>query len=539
MGFLQAFRAEAGSGRPALSEHDDFWYHPAGWVTDSGIRLSPAAAQSLAAVWCGVNVYAKGVAMLPCHVYERLPRGKERVPGHPLYDVLRWQPNALQTAYEFWEMATGHVVVRGNFYAQIMPGPRGFADQLIPLHPDRMRVAQLPSGRPLYAYTPASGQPKTYTQEQIFHLRGPGGNGLTGESFLSYGANSLGGMLAVQSYQRKFFKQGITAAIAVTHPNELGKTGRENLRASINEYAAGLENAFGVLLLEENLSLEKIGISPQDAQLIDATNAGVEDVARWLDLPLHRLKVNKPGAVSYNSVEIANLEYLISSLQPMLIRFEQAIQRDLVLAKDRYFIEFNMEGQLRGDAKSRADFYWKMWQMGAYSINDILELENRNPVPGGDRRFVPANMVPVEEAGQRVPRTVVSAETDDLKALVAVADAPPRARAAARPRDTRAALIITEAAERLVRKEIAAIRKAAERFSADATGWQAWLRTFYADHAGLVAYTLALPPEVAREYVSRHGLELERTGVAATAEWEWREASSLAALVLQQDEPAA
>jgi HK97 family phage portal protein len=82
--------------------------------------------------------------------------------------------------------------------------------------------------------------------------------------------------------------------------------------------------------------------------------------------------------------------------------WEQDVQRDLIPQEDsnRYFTEFLLEGLLRADTAARGEFYSKMFGIGAFSPNDILEKENMNGYQGGDEHFMPLNMMPV---GQQKP----------------------------------------------------------------------------------------------------------------------------------------
>jgi hypothetical protein len=128
--------------------------------------------------------------------------------------------------------------------------------------------------------------------------------------------------------------------------------------------------------------------SMHDSQFIEARKWQLAEIARLFRVPLHLLGAEtSPG-----SVEHAGLDYVQHTILPWLRRFESAFQRDLISDDDRYFVEFDVRGLMRGDAASRSAYYRAMWDIGALSTNDILELENRNPVEGGDERYRPLNM---------------------------------------------------------------------------------------------------------------------------------------------------
>ncbi|MCH8054835.1 MAG: phage portal protein, partial [Deltaproteobacteria bacterium] len=126
------------------SEWDDFWYNSVGTLTTAGIRVTADTAFNVSAVYAAVRIVSETVAQIPLIIYRRMANGgKERAENHPLFDLLHNQPNPWQTSFEWREMMTSHLALRGNAYNEIIPGPRGAVDQLIPLNPDRIKIEQL------------------------------------------------------------------------------------------------------------------------------------------------------------------------------------------------------------------------------------------------------------------------------------------------------------------------------------------------------------------------------------------------------------
>ncbi|HVL67192.1 MAG TPA: phage portal protein [Vicinamibacterales bacterium] len=497
---------------------DDFWYSPlAGYIGHAGVRVTPELAMTLSAIWAATTIYAKTIGSLPCILYRALDRGKERARDHHLYDRLRWQPNQWQTAMEFWEMVVGHWFLRGIHFSQIVEGSRSFAEQLIPRNPDRMTQKMRPDNTLQFEYRLPNGDTKTFFQDEMFVVRGFSSDGVHALSLIQYGAQAFGAHVAAETFAAKFFAQGAAPALAVVHPGQLGEAGLKNLRDSVTSYASGLANAHGVLALEEDVKLTVLGIKPADAQLVAVREFGVEDVARWADLPVHRLRANRQGTSSYASVEMFEIEMIVHSFRPVAVRIEQAIHRDLILEHEResLFVEYLFDALARGDMTARGEFYSKMWDRGAFSVNDILELENRNPVEGGDRRFVPANMMPLD----RVDEAINNRRTG--------------------PVDRRAALIAHEVAQALVRKEVAAVTGAAKRHAASPDAWNAALVEFYEDFAHDICVRLKVSPGEAREYAARHGLALREQGVVAAKHWEATAPAELVCLALDARPSAA
>jgi len=170
---------------------------------------------------------------------------------------------------------------------------------------------------------------------------------------------------------------------------------------------------------------------------------------------------------------------VLDVLMPHMTAWEQSIWRDLLTTegKRRFYAKHIIEGLLRGSPADRAEYYNKMFALGAYSTNDILEIEDRNPVEGGDQRFVPLNMISLENAG-KVPEPAKNSRMDQL---------------------------IESEATRVARKEVEAVGKAIKR---GLDGFEKWARDFYTKHALFVAQVLVIDEENARHYTDHALSEL-------------------------------
>ena len=84
------------------------------------------------------------------------------------------------------------------------------------------------------------------------------------------------------------------------------------------------------------------------------------------------------------------------------MRIEEEFNAKLLGKADKaYFIEFNIDGLLRGDLGSRYKAYAVARQWGWMSVNDIRAKENLNPLDNGDIYLTPLNMV--EAGNQNTP----------------------------------------------------------------------------------------------------------------------------------------
>lgn len=490
---------------PTRNPDDERWWGGTQTTAISGVTVNADIALTLSTVWACTMLLAETIASLPLFIYQVDTNNntRERARNHPLYDVVHSQPNQWQTASEFRQMMTTHMLLRGNAYARIVPGARGAVDQLLPIHPDLVTVERLPNGRLRYSVTQEDGQPpKRYNQEDIFHVRGPSQDGITGMSVIDYSRNSLGLGLATHNYGSKFFRNDSRPGGVLRMDGRVSKDAAERLKASWESAHSGGNN-HRVAILEEGLQWQAIGIAPDEAQFLGTIEANAEDVCRWFRVPPHMVGLTSKQTSWGTGIEEQTIGFLTFTLMPWLTRWKEAISRDLILAPQIYFAEFVVEGLLRGNIEGRYNAYATGRQWGWLSVNDIRRLENMNPVDNGDVYLQPLNM---SEAG--VPVDTPSAAAFDA----------PHYR-----------LLAEENAGRVVRKEIAVMTKAAARFT-NYDEFAEFAALFYGDHAAYVAQTMRISLDAATAYCELNRSELIEYGVAAMDDWQPRRINALADL---------
>ncbi len=458
------------TGAPA--PWDNFWYGPAGGHSSSaGMRVTPESSKRLSTVIACVSAKARQFAMLPIRIYTDLPGGGKRVVNnHPLYDLLYYQPNHIQTAFEFKQMMQGHLEVRGNAYAEKMPGPRGPIDQLMPLHPDRVTVEVLKdSGRLRYRYNdPLTGGTRILLQEEVFHLREFPDSMAVGQSRISMALDTLGVALARQDFMARFLKNDARTGIAITGFNPKTNEADEEFRKKIQRAQTG-ENRGKTLILPPGLEIKELGITPVDSQLLEGHKASQVEICTIFNVLPHLVGVDAGKSATYASVEQFNIMNAVQSVLPMAIIWEQAIQRDLIINR-RYYAKASLASLLRGDTASRYAAYNVALSTGWMSQDDVRELEDLNPIPGGIGKtyWRPANWAPLSQltnpqpllpgGSKPTPGSKDDAdEDDDQETEVGSGGEDTTAR------NERLKLLAISSADRCVRREVSGARKLIER----------------------------------------------------------------------------
>lgn len=374
----------------------------------AGKRVNEFTAMQTTAVYACVRILAESIAGLPLHVYAYRGEGRERVPGHPLFTILHDAPNPEMTSFVFRETLMVHLLLWGNAYAQILRDRAGRVAGLYPLLPNRMSVNRDEDGRLYYTYQRVTDENPNFKRggevilpaEDVLHIPGLGFDGLIGYSPIAMARNAVGMTLACEEYGASFFANGARPGGVLQHPGVLKDPAK--LRESWQAVYGGAANTGKVAVLEEGMTYQQIGIPPEEAQFLETRKFQVDEIARLYRIPPHM--VGDLDKSSFSNIEQQSLEFVKYTLNPWVVRWEQALQKSLLLPEERkrYFIRFNVDGLLRGDYQSRMQGYAVGRQNGWLSANDIREMEDMNPIPaeeGGDTYLINGNMTKLRDAG--------------------------------------------------------------------------------------------------------------------------------------------
>lgn len=381
---------------------------PTGWDVDILDGHSAEGAQKISAVYGAVQYICDFIAPLPVYVFDRKTR--ERSYGHRLSRVLQIRPNPFQTPSDFKRFMVRSLLLRGNAYAYIHRDQYGHVKELIPLLADYMRVKVI-KGKLWYFYTqPETGQLWQLYPLQVIHYKMDSDDGYTGLSVLHYAQRTLHRAAAADRYEEAVYDNnarpgGVLETDAdlagdsnVPDPDNPGQyiSIKDNVRRAWERVHGGSDNAFRTAILDNGLKYKPISLTAYDASFVSAKDVSIADIARFFGVPLHALMTGKQ---SFQSNEQNSLEFAQGRGMALIKAMEEEDSYKLLmddeLASDAW-IKRNMDARLRGDTASRANFYRTMHDIGGYSVNDIMQLEDRPDVPGGDVRMARLDSVPLE-----------------------------------------------------------------------------------------------------------------------------------------------
>lgn len=374
-----------------------------GNTTKSGANVTENLSLSVTAVWACIKILAWTQASLPLITYKRLkPRGKERAPGHFVYKLLHSNPNPEQTSFECRSLLSVHQNLWGVGIAEI-EFKKGKPVALWPIPPWLVKMKKAKSkGKLFYEIDLGIEGKKIIPASKFITFPSLMTNQYEWKSPISVHRETIGFSMALSDFGSLTFGQGTNPAGTVTHPSRLKEESEKNLRKSLEKYG-GLDNSHRIMLLEEGMKFERIGLPPEDAQYLESRKFSVAEVARIYNVPLHLLQDHEKSTSWGSGIEELNLGFVTFTLRPYLVQWEQEIHKKLFFEDENYFAEFLVEGLLRGKLTERYNAYQIGRNGGWLSANDIREIENKNPLPGeqGDIYLVPMNMIDASKINEK------------------------------------------------------------------------------------------------------------------------------------------
>jgi len=366
----------------------------------AGKAVTAQTAIQLSTVYACVRVIAETVASLPFGVYESAEDGNRKATSHPLYRLIHDEPNTEMTSFVMREVMLTHLLLYGNSYSQIIRNGKNVVIGLYPLLPDHMSVDRTDKGKLVYTYTTTSSKTVTLDPSNVLHIPGLGFDGIMGYSPIALEKNAIGLGIASEEYGSKFFQNGARPSGILTHPNTVRDPKR--VRESWNSAYGGSSNANRVAILEEGMTFTPLSIPNNEAQFLETRKFQVEEICRIFRVPPHL--VGNLERATFSNIEHQSIDFAVHTIRPWLIRIEQAMNRSLFAEQEKghFYVQFNIDGLMRGDYKSRMEGYAIGRQNGWLSANDIRALENMNPIPdeeGGNTYYLNGNMIPAGLAG--------------------------------------------------------------------------------------------------------------------------------------------
>jgi HK97 family phage portal protein len=406
-----------GSVKSGLTEIPEFLSYPG---VKSGVAVTWRTALEVSAVLACVRAIADGLAQTPVRFYDGSQDRLARIKDHPLESLLR-RPNRWQTEYEFRETLAIHAALTGNafvFVNRVGLSSARRIKELIPIAPGRVTVyrkadmsleyhvtAEVPdqSGLSQGLSELGVGKVAVFSQDMIWHFRGPSWNSWMGLEPVKLAREAIGLAIATETAHAMLHKNGVQPGALYSVEGNLSEEQQEKLAGWIEKHVSG-DNSFRPLILDRGAKYASQAMTGVDAQHLETRRFQIEEICRAFRVnPLIAGFSDKTS--TYASAEQMFIAHVVHCIAPWAKRFEDSARCALLAPDDPTVIRLHLNGLMRGAAADRSAFYAKALGQGGgqgwMTPNEVREDEGLDWLAGEDT--IPAAIVSAAPAPEKTP----------------------------------------------------------------------------------------------------------------------------------------
>lgn len=365
-----------------------------GGETSSGAKVTEESSLKFTGVRAAVDLRSTLLASMPVSVFKRTNSGREVLTQDPVYKLIAYSPNPYMNAFNFWELMNNYLDLWGNAYA-VITWSSGKPIGLSPVHPSAVTPEATIDGV-VYKISDSTdkGLKPVYFPKEMLHFRGLSTDGLKGKSPIRDAAEAIGLGLAAEKFGAELFNnKGILRGVL-----EMDGSLDEASRSAFAK--AWSKNAdHGTPLLEYGIKYKTLNIPPEDAQFLQSREFQLQDIARIYHIPPPLL--GELSRSTFSNVENLDLQFVKYGLRPMVKRYEKELEIKLFPGDMTKGIAFDLNGLMRGDTATRADYYSKMISSRVLSPNEVRNFEGLNPYDGGDAYENPNTLTDKSNADEK------------------------------------------------------------------------------------------------------------------------------------------
>lgn len=416
-------KAPAPEERNAPTPENQGWTGWGNWgnTSISGVSVTRDTALGVPAIWDAVNKVSSTLASLPFNIFEVTDEGSKPAKKHPVYHLIRLEPNEWQSAYSF-RCALFAQACFGDAYAKITRNGIGRPTSLEIIDTSCVTLYRRDSGQYYYIVRRTIGN--RYSEEVVsmgdmIHVKGLTLDGMMGKQVTDIHRDSISTSIAAEQYGNYFFANGASPSGALVYPQPLQPGQKEIAERKIQEKAGGIRKTGQVMVLDGGVRFEKMSNDPSSAMLNETRNFQVNQAGRIFGVPVPLLQ--QLDKATLNNMETMGIQFVNLCLRPWAVQVEQEFARKLLTYDERrnesYFFRFNFNGLLRADTKARAEYYklalgGPSTGIGFLSVNEVRELENFDKIDDGDDVFTADMLLEMQNKTQTNGQETIQANAD-------------------------------------------------------------------------------------------------------------------------------
>lgn len=341
-----------------------------------GYKLEDSAT-SLSAFYAALELISNSIAQLPILVKKNNKINK----NHPINLLFK---DGLISKYNLIKMLISDVILHGNAYCYIERAKDGTPINLVYCEHGTVNIVYNQKKQELYYQIPFIKKVNIESCN-VIHLFKDSINGVQGRSLITYANQVIKLSQATDKAARNYYASGCALQGALTIKGARKGAKEQARQAFANTHG---DKGSGLVILDDDMSYQQLSSNANDSQMLEARSFNVAEIARFFNInPI--LLGDKSGA-SYNSIELANIEFVTHTLMPYVAMMQDEFNRKLVKPSENGItIDIDETWLMKGDQKTTAEYLTKLTSSGIMTINEARNHLGLIPVEGGDEVQIP------------------------------------------------------------------------------------------------------------------------------------------------------
>ena len=400
-------------------------YASSGLVKESSgvsntISITEDTAMKIGALNQGINIIADTIASMPIYLYKEDNGFQQYVPNDPRSKALSGMANEVLTSFNLKRNLIKDLILYGNAYAKINREKDG-----------KVTLVYLPTSivTPKKDNTGYFFQVQSYSTDvmgeqvaseivdygdMLVFIRNAKYNSITGTGILDYASDVLDTSIRETNYMSNLFKNGLSAKAVLSSKTPFKKEIKEQLKADLKDFYSGADNAGKMMVLEGDISVLPLSLTPADIKLIENKHFTISEIARFLNIQKHLLNLDR-GQGTYSNITQERLMLLQNTLMPYTVILEEGINQKLLteeeIADGTYYFSFNTSEMLKLTPEDQATYMINLYKENIVTLEEVRATLNL----GGDTEIIDRLNKYQELKDAKIVESLSESNTDEAK----------------------------------------------------------------------------------------------------------------------------
>ena len=342
------------------------------------ITIDEDTALKIGALYQGINIIGDTIASMPVYLYKDNEGFTEVFMNDPRSRVMSNMANETLSSFNMKKTLIKDMILHGNAYAKIEQTKSEVKMYYLPT--DVITPKKDSSG---YYYeiqsysTDVNGE--NYPAEvvddtdMLVLIRNNKYNSVTGVGLLEYAKDILGLSIEESEYMLNLFRNGLSAKALLTSKTPFKREIKEQLKKDLREFYSGSANAGKMMVLEGDIGVTNLSLSPADIKLIENKHFTISEISRFLNIQKHLLNLDRQQG-TYSNITSERMMLLQNTLMPYVTMIESAMNAKLLTPQEieqGYYFAFDTSEMLRLTPQDQAQFMTNLYKEGIVNLEEV------------------------------------------------------------------------------------------------------------------------------------------------------------------------